>query len=151
MMNPADHRRRAEVRLDATMRVQHTLTLAAAEDFHRDFDVGLRSLGVQGPDAEGAAVEAEQRLDELAVKIDATTTFEVLLAGAQEDRRLCFECQGSPGPVQPDPHNRPPTEYEIRRVFFRWSCEGSTDLGLSPQETEVAERFGRLVVPELAD
>jgi hypothetical protein len=154
MTNPPNRRPRAEALLGKAMLTLRVLTLAAAEDFRRDFDLELSDLGVESKEAAGAATEAEERLEGLAARIEATTTFEVLLAdlgGEEADCRLCFECQGAPSPIQPDPHTRPPTEYQIRRVLFRWSREVSIDLGLTPEETEIAERFGRRVVPELGE
>lgn len=65
---------------------------------------------------EGGAAE---RLYELPLCVEATTTFEVVLGTGGPDNRLCLECDGCAADWQPDPHTPPPTVYEVRRVLHR--------------------------------
>ena len=90
-------------------------------------------------------------IDELTLAVEATTTFEVLLNVGGPDRRLCLECDGSPAGWQPDPHTPPPTVYEVRRVYYRYSWSGSAEVELVGEDREVAETFARRVVPALAE
>lgn len=87
----------------------------------------------------------------LPLAVEATTTFEVVLGCGGPDRRLCFECDGSPSRVQPDPHTPPPIEYDIRRVLYRYSWDRSAEVELVGEDREVAKAFGRRVVPELVE
>lgn len=111
-------------------------------------EVGHEEAGNMGEDAR---LEADERLIEMPLAVEVTTTFEVVLGCGGPDRRLCFECHGSPSRVQPDPHTPPPIEYDIRRVLFSYSWDGSAEIELIGEDREVAEEFGRRVVPELGE
>lgn len=112
----------------------------------------LSSLGIENDpadDPERAREEADERLVELPLAVEAATTFEVVLGIGGPDRRLCFECTR----VEKDP-GQPgflAEEYEIRRVFYRYSWEGSAEVELYGDDRETAEAFGRRVVPELGE
>jgi hypothetical protein len=41
--------------------------------------------------------------------------------------------------------------YEIRRILYRYSWDGSAERVLSGEDYDVAERFARQVVPELVE
>lgn len=112
----------------------------------------LDCVDLEGPAGEDEIVEAaEDRLFSLPLAVEATTTFEVVLGCGGPDRRLCFECRGEPADWQPDPHTPPPTIYEVRRVLYRYSWDRSAEIELSGEDREVAEAFGRRVVPELVE
>ncbi|MBS1675986.1 MAG: hypothetical protein JST08_01245 [Actinobacteria bacterium] len=110
-------------------------------------------LSALGIDPEGAPEDqAEERLHELSLGVDVTTTFEVVLGAGGPDRRLCFECDRDLDRSGLDlTPAYPRYVYEIRRVHFRYSWSGSAEVELTGSDREVAEAFGRRVVPELAD
>lgn len=120
-----------------------------------DYDGGsgemLESLGLEIDDGCVEVHEAIDTLYAMPLAVEATTTFEVILGIGGPDRPLCFECDGGPADWQPDPHTPPPTVYEVRRVYFRYSWEGSAELELTGEDREIAEAFGRRVVPELVE
>ena len=111
-------------------------------------EVGHEEAGEMGEDAR---FEADDRLIEMPLAVEATTTFEVVLGCGGPDRRLCFECHGSPSRVQPDPYTPPPIVFEIRRVLYCYSWDRAAEIELTGKDREVAEVFGRRVVPELGE
>jgi hypothetical protein len=115
----------------------------------------LEALGIEDkhahPEIGTAEEEAQERLDEYPLAVEATVTFEVVLGTGGPDDRLLFECSGTPSPVQPDPHTPPPTVYEINRVLYRYSWTGSAERVLTGEDRETAEALARRVVPELAE
>lgn len=111
--------------------------------------VGI-GYGVAGPlSNEQIQLDAEQVMDEMPLCVEATTTFEVVLGTGGPDRRLCFECSPGYEREHDDPRSR--TTYTIRRVFYRYSWEGSAEFELIGEDREIAEAFGRRVVPELVE
>jgi hypothetical protein len=130
--------------------VRHLAALSIYADGGILFDRSQASvlLGIDGPaDREDVRAAAVGALDDLAGGVEATTTFEVGLAGGEPERRLCFECEtyeeshiladGSISQVQ----------YEVRRVLYR---HPEAEIELGGEDREVAEAFARRVVPELA-
>jgi hypothetical protein len=110
----------------------------------------LESLGFDlDPDCEALEDQAGELMDSIALAVEATTTFEVVLGCGGPDVRLCFECVAEESAVQPDPHTRPPLSYEIRHVLYVYTWEGRGEVELYGDDREVAEAFGRRVVPEL--
>lgn len=91
--------------------------------------------------------QAAELLDALPLAVEATTTFEVVLGVGGPDRRLCFECDRANWDADAD-RSFP---VEIRRVFYRYSWEGSAEVELHGEDKETAEAFGRRVVPELVE
>lgn len=91
--------------------------------------------------------EAEDRLVEWPLAVEATTTFEVVLGTGGPDTRLCFECDMVESLMAESGREIG----EIRRVFYRYSWEGSAEVELRGEDREVAEAFARHVVPELAE
>jgi hypothetical protein len=89
-------------------------------------------------------------LDQLPSAIAKRATFEIALGVGGPDRRLCFECVWIPPQSRPqDPVAITRDRYEVRRVFYRFSSSGSADVELNGTDREIAQAFGRRVVPEL--
>lgn len=116
----------------------------------------LEALGVQDkhadPEVGTAEEEAQERLDEFPLAVEATTTFEVVLGTGGPDDRLLFECSG--GPSRADAFDNPEANrdpYEIDRVLYRYSWSGSAELELTGEDKETAEALARRVVPELVE
>lgn len=107
----------------------------------------LKALGVEEchatEDDGRAAEEAEERLLEYPLCVEATTTFEIVLRGGP-DSRLVVECEHHP-------ESGPEYGYTIRRVLYRYSWTGSAEIELTGENLRVAEEFARRVVPELAE
>lgn len=112
----------------------------------------LESLGFDlDPDGEAFEDQAAELMDAMALAVEATTTFEVVLGADGPDRRLCFECSATTESTI-DPVSGvyvPEGSYEIRRVFYVHAREGSAEVELSGEDRQAAEAFGRRVVPEL--
>lgn len=102
-------------------------------------------------DRELAREEAEERMARMAEGVMATTTFEVALAGACPGRALCFECDRVEMNAPYVEQTGERFTYEIRRVLYRRSWDGSAETELSGEDREVAEAFGRRVVVELVE
>lgn len=94
-----------------------------------------------------AAEEARERLEEYPLCVDTTTVFEIVLGTGGPDDRLLVECDSIVAPIYGDESRR---LYEIRRILYRYSWSGSAERELTGDNYEVAERFARSVVPELA-
>lgn len=124
------------------------LQQVADGDYDGGSDEMLESLGLDLDDDGCVDVdEAVDALHAMPLAVEATTVFEVVLGVGGPDRRLCFECDrvtvwGPSGDFE---------DYEIRRVFYRYSWSGSATLELIGGDREVAEAFGRRVASELAD
>lgn len=94
--------------------------------------------------------QAEERLNEFPLCVEATTTFEVVIGTGGPDDRLLFECSvyddGRIGEAGYSPQT-----YEISRVLYRYSWTGSAERVLSGEDRETAEALARRVVPELVE
>lgn len=109
-------------------------------------DIGY---GVAGPlSREYIQEQAEERLNEYPLCVEATTTFEVVLGTGGPDDRLIFECSYEINPTLDDTAHR---DYEIRRVLYRYSWTGSAERVLTGEDRETAEELARRVVPELVE
>lgn len=95
--------------------------------------------------------QAQTRLYEYPLCVEATTTFEIVLGTGGPDDRLLIECDTSDRISGTFPHEVIGTDYEIRRVLYRYSWSGSAEVELVGEDKEVAEVFARRVVPELAE
>lgn len=93
---------------------------------------------------------AEDRLIEMPLAVEATTTWEIVLGTGGPDRRLLFECSPFERIDSHSPTGFSPGGYEVRRILYRYSWDGSAEIELVGSDREVAEAFGRRVVPELA-
>lgn len=94
--------------------------------------------------------QAEERLIEYPLCVEATTTFEVVIGTGGPDDRLLFECDVSQPHMGGDgPYGE--VQYEIRRVLYRYSWTGSAERVLSGEDRETAEELARRVVPELVE
>jgi len=112
----------------------------------------LDCIDVEGPAGDDEIVEApEVRLFSMPLAVESTTTFEVLLGCGGPDRRLCFEFDVENQGSDAAGVEVFETSYEIRRVLYRYSWDRSAEIELAGEDREVAEAFGRRVVPELAE
>jgi hypothetical protein len=102
-------------------------------------------LGFVHPEdtSEDVTEQADRLMAELPLCVEATTTFEVVLGTGGPDDRLVFECERWPGTEGSR------DSYDIRRVLYRYSWEGSGEVELYGEDREAAEAFARRVVPEL--
>lgn len=94
---------------------------------------------------------AEERLDAYPLAVERTVSLEVVLGTGGPDTRLIFECDlaiEEPGPYDPQGAR---DVLDIRRVLFRYSWTGSAEVELRGEDREIAEEFGRRVVPELVE
>lgn len=119
----------------------------------------FEALGMSGDHAGASAISAQRieaaedaqgRLDEYPLCVEATTTFEIVIGTGGPDDRLLIECNVIP----PDPggvHGHYGPRYEISRVLYRYSWEGSAEIVLTGDDRETAEAFARRVVPELVE
>lgn len=128
----------------------------ATDDLSRVSDIPnerLESLGFDlGPDGEAFEDQAGALMRSMALAVEATTIFEVVLRADGTNRRLCFECSATTESTI-DPASGvyvPEGSHEIRRVYYTCPWEGSAALELTGEDREVAETFGRRVVSELA-
>jgi hypothetical protein len=112
----------------------------------------LDCIDIEGPAGEDEIVEAaEDRMFSLPLAVEATTTFEVVLGCGGPDRRLCFECDVDSRVIERGENVLQSVGYEIRRVLYRYSWDRSAEIELDGEDREVAEAFGRRVVPELVE
>jgi hypothetical protein len=111
-------------------------------------DIGY---GIAGPlSRETVQEQAEERLINYPLAVEATTVFEVVIGTGGPDDRLIFECDVSQPHMGGDgPYGE--VQYEIRRVLYRYSWTGSAKRVLSGEDQETAEKLARRVVPELAE
>lgn len=117
-------------------------------------DDELESLGVSFDEVGCADVDdAWDRLHEMPLCVEATTTFEIVLGVGGPDSRLLIECSRVAGEgIEGDRLTASGDfDYEIRRVLFRYSWEGTGEIELTGEDREVAESFARRVVPELVE
>lgn len=118
----------------------------------------LEALGVEdkhateGDDAED---EAAERLDEYALCVESTRTFEIVIGTGGPDDRFLIECteisEESTGSGSLSVTAYEPARYEIDRVLYRYSWTGSAERILSGDDRETVEAYARRVVPALAD
>jgi len=125
-----------------------TATWGDPEQFSNDellaLDIGY---GVPGPlTAEYVREEAESHLHALPLAVEVTTTFEVVLGTGGPDDRLLVECR-----AELDPEQTLQPQYEVRRILYRYSWEGSGEVELVGEDRAAAEAFARRVVPELTE
>lgn len=116
-------------------------------DYDGGSDEMLESLGLEIEDGCIDVDEAIEVLYAMPLAVERTMTFEVILGTGGPDRRLCFECAVEL--IYP-PDGRVVPTYEIRRVLYRYSWDGSAEVELVGADRQVAEAFARRVVPELA-
>ncbi len=109
-------------------------------------DERLEDLGFVLEGGDPLEDQADWLIEEMPLSLEMETTFEVVLGAGGPDRRLCFECR-SIGRFD----ERDQMGYEIGRVYYRYSWCGSAEVQLSGKGREIAEAFGRRVVPELAE
>lgn len=117
-------------------------------------DIGVESApyGIAGPlSREYIQEQAEERLSEYPLCVEATTTFEVVLGTGGPDDRLLFECDVARDVRGGMPSSDEDESYEIRRVLYRYSWMGSTERELTGEDRETAEELARRVVPELVE
>lgn len=91
-------------------------------------------------DGRDMAEDAAERLYEYPLRVEATTTFEVVLGAGGPGDRLCLECDGCPADWQPDLHTPPPTVYGPLRPL-PLLLVGRAGLRLRGEDREVAEAF----------
>lgn len=105
------------------------------------------AYGIPGPIPDSQLEdEAGERLDEYPICVEEIQTFEIVLDIGGPDELLLIECD-----LAPDRESHPRDRYEIRRVLYRYSWEGSAEVELAGEDRETAEAFARRVVPELAE
>lgn len=113
----------------------------------------LEALGVHdkhaGPE-DNAEEEAQERLDEYPLCIEAMVTFEVVLGVGGPDSRILVECDRVEMNSTYEDQAGTRWAYEIRRVLYRYSWSGVGEVELTGDDREIAEGFARRVVPELA-
>lgn len=101
--------------------------------------------------------QAEERLNDYPLCVETTTTFEVVLGIGGPDDRLLIECDQADCLCEGDHcgghdyYGKPGVSYEISRMLYRYSWEGSAEIELQGDDKEVAEEFARRVVPELVE
>lgn len=133
-----------------------------AEDLSYGELAGLQALGVgdsppEGEEACDVGSEAEERLYEYPLCVEATTTFEIVLGTGGPDDRILVECDVTECQCAGDHcgghqfHGAPEPTYEIRRVLYRYSWTGSAERELYGDDLATAEEYARRVVPELAE
>lgn len=144
----------AKSRLEDITALQAVATESAGYGLITDRD-RLESLGVEvGPDGLVDADSALDRLYEMPLAVEAMTTFEIVLGVGGPDSRILVECDVTPPQSRPDADDGVyirATAYEIRRVLFRYSWEGTGTVQLTGDDKETAEAFARRVVPELSE
>jgi hypothetical protein len=127
----------------------------AAEDDQTDFGKVGALMAMSARDVSEAgqpymAEQAEEALDEFPLCVERMVSFEVVLGTGGPDDRLIIECDtvergaGHQGFALG-------LDYEIRRVLYRYSWEGSGEVVLRGEDRKVAENFARRVVPELVE
>lgn len=97
------------------------------------------------------AEQAQQLLDEYPLAVETTTTFEIVLGIGGPDDRLLVECDTDLGKYTGEPRRQFADAYEIRRILYRYSWEGSAEVVLTGEDKATAEAFARRVVPELVE
>lgn len=126
-------------------RLEDLALLQRAVDRAEDLSYGdmadLESLGAGGEDV---AVEAEEVLDEYPLCVESTVCYEIVFGTGGPDDRLVIECEA---PSDKEGWHGA----EIRRILYRYSWSGSAERVLLGEDHDVAERFARSVVPELAE
>ncbi|HXR30588.1 MAG TPA: hypothetical protein VN752_05565 [Solirubrobacterales bacterium] len=108
-------------------------------------DIGYGEAGPLSLDT--VREQADERLNEYPLSVEATMTFEVVIGTGGPDDRLLFECVG----VDAGPHDGGGDRWEINRVIYRYSWTGSAERVLSGEDRETAEELARRVVPELVE
>jgi hypothetical protein len=113
-------------------------------------DRRLEELGFLLEGGDPLEDQANGILSHLPSAIAKRATFEIVLGVKGPDRRLCFECVWIPPQSRPqDPVAITRDRYEVRRVFYRYSWSDSAEVELHGTDREIAEDFGRRVLPEL--
>lgn len=92
--------------------------------------------------------QANDRIHEYPLGVEATTTFHILLGSGGPDDRLLIECDTGGNRRWDDRDHAP---YEVRRILYRYSWSGSAERELVGEDFTLAERFARTVVPELVE
>lgn len=110
----------------------------------------LEELGLVCEGGDPPEEQADRLIEGKPWAVQATVTFEVVLAPHAPDRRLCLECDVDL--LDPSEPRRFPGRggYTVRRASYRYSWSGSSEVELSGAARQVAERFAARVVPELA-
>lgn len=138
-------------------RLDHLAALQRVEagevdDFSNDeiLRLGL-AYGHPGPiPTEQLQEEAGERLDLFALSVETITTFEIVLGVGGPSDSLLIECSTYEEDAGQG-HGIKRRGYEINRVLYRYSWEGSAEVELTGEDREVAEEFARRVVPELVE
>lgn len=135
-----------------TGRLEHIgalLSVARGEpdSLEREVIEGL-DLGAEYEDGElqyglELAEAAEVQIHEMPLGGDVTTCFEIVFGTGGPDDRLVVECDTVPNPRLARP------DYEIRRILYRYSWNGSAERRVIGGDREVAEELARRIVPEL--
>jgi hypothetical protein len=126
--------------------------LATDRTYPSHLGVALESLGVEFEGGEPLEDQAERLLDEYPLCVERTVSFEIVLGTGGPDSRLIVECDVDESRVVERGDLVLKAEgYEIRRVLFRYSWEGSGEVELYGDDKAVAEAFARRVVPELVE
>jgi hypothetical protein len=110
-------------------------------------DIGYGEAGPLSLDT--VREQADERLTELPLCVEAATTFEIVLGTGGPDRRLLIDCEPGYEREHEDPRSR--TTYEIKGVRFRYSWGNSVEIPLTGEAKEAAEAFAARVVPELVE
>jgi hypothetical protein len=105
----------------------------------------VEGLGVELEGGEPLEDQALDRLGEYPLCVEATTTFEVILGTGGPDDRILVECDGGRETYLGG------QGYEIRRILYRYSWDGSAERELSGEDYDLAEHLARRVVPELVE
>jgi hypothetical protein len=114
-------------------------------------EVDLNGLGFS-PDVEpdGIRESADVLIAELPLCVDQTHEFHIVLGTGGPDDRIIVECDVTP------PQSRPSetvaitgTRYEVRRILYRYSWDGSGEVVLHGEDYQAALDFAHWHVPEL--
>lgn len=108
------------------------------------YDIGYGEAGPLSLDT--VREQADERLTELPLAVERSTTFEIVLGIGGPDRRLLIDCDTSESERYPGS-----LVYEIKRVRFVYSWSSSAEVELTGEAKEAAEAFACRVVPELAE
>lgn len=113
-------------------------------------DIGYGEAGPLDPDQ--VAEQAQERLDEWPLCVEATMQFEIVLGTGGPDDRLIVECTPC-DPMEAEGRLGAPGEtvYEVQRILYRYSWTGSAERVLYGDDLAAAEEYARRVVPELVE
>jgi hypothetical protein len=145
---------KAYVGIEAASRIEDIGDLIAlGEDGLQVGDeLGAERLEALGLDIETFdADDVVEAIDQYPLCVEASTMFEIVLGIGGPDSRLVIECDRVEMDSEYVRRHGGHFAYEIRRVLFRYSWEGSAEIVLGGEDRETAETLARRVVPELSE